>query len=62
MTASTSRTTLHLLANTPDPWLSELLLEIARDPAARIFNLNESDVDYDSVLEAIFNADTVASW
>jgi hypothetical protein len=54
--------TLHLIVNPPDELTRRLTANDAKDRAEVVIDLTGDDADFESVVEAIFDADAVATW
>ena len=55
---------LFLLTNKDEPLAAEMLRRQAQEPDCQldVVDLTAPEVDYDALLEKIFNADSVQSW
>ncbi|MCW5557368.1 MAG: hypothetical protein KIT22_06015 [Verrucomicrobiae bacterium] len=55
---------LHVLTSPPDAWLQELLESLRRQPevTVEIVDLTSGEPDYARLVEAVFSADSIATW
>ncbi|MBN8247180.1 MAG: hypothetical protein J0L84_07020 [Verrucomicrobia bacterium] len=55
---------LHLLTAPPDPWLQALLesLRMRPDLAVDVVDLSAGEPDYARLVDAVFAADSIATW
>lgn len=55
---------LHLLTAPPDPWLQTLLdsLRTRPDLAVEVVDLTVGEPDYARLVDAVFAADSIATW
>lgn len=53
---------LHIQKSEPDEIVTKLMEPISEGNDVQQFELYKGDVDYDKLIELIFNHDTVISW
>lgn len=55
---------LHLLTAPPDDWVGNLIKALQQDPSmtVEVVDLSGGAADYEQVVEAIFTADSIATW
>ncbi len=53
---------LHVFKSEPDAVLIKLMEPLSKDNEARQFGMYQGDVDYDKLVELVFENDTVICW
>ena len=53
---------LQILKSEPDAVIKKLMEPVSKDNEARQFEMYQGDVDYDKLVELVFENDTVICW
>ena len=53
---------LHVFKSEPDAVIKKLMEPLAKDNEAREFEMHQGDVDYDKLVEMVFEHDKVICW
>ncbi len=53
---------LHVLKSEPDAVIKKVMEPVSKDHEARQFEMYQGDVDYDKLVELIFEHDKVICW
>ena len=53
---------LHILRSAPNAATEKMMVELSKDEGNGVIKLYEADIDWDSVVDAIFRHDRVVCW